>query len=354
MKRGPWSLAAGLTLLAACTSVASHHHSEPELARLRAAGYRVAVLPFAITAPDDGFVAQSLGPVGDLLALEQGRDLPRRDRIAALLHDDVAVWLQQSDYQVVDPWHVATTLAHAGLSSDAIQNRSRAREIAALVGADALLYGEVRRWNRGYYVLQTVVDVALQLELVDGGSGRTLFTSERTETMGSGLTGGPTGYVSAATEPIAGLRGSYLRNLSRSVARHAVADLNGGELGDQPGPTTPRLGVVALARMHDGPFRAGERIDVIAVGSPDCLVRFDLGRLRVGVPMNPIARHDDPRGARATYVGHYVVADGDDAADLPLSCTILRREARRSVALRVRWEGAVSLGSPAIAAGRTP
>ena len=178
---------------------------------------------------------------------------------------------------------------------------------------------------------------------MDGGSGKRLFTTTRTETIGSGLSGGPTGYVSAATEPLAGLRGSHLLYLTRSVTRNAVTDLNGGMLGNQPGPTSPRLSVVALAKAHEGAFRIGERVDVIAVGTPDCDVRFDVGRLRVEVPMQQPAVEEAPRGKRATYLGHYVVAPADVAQDLPLTCTIQRGTGRRTVATRYRWNGSVAL-----------
>jgi hypothetical protein len=153
--------------------------------------------------------------------------------------------------------------------------------------------------------------------------------------------------VSAATEPIAGLRGSNLRQLTRSVARHAVIDLNGGDLQVQPGPAAPRLVLVALARQHEGAFRAGERVDVLAVGSPDCNVRFDLGRLRIAVPMRQTELHSSQLGPRATYAGHYVVGDGDVADELPVACTIQRGMARRTVAVRYRWDGTVSLAGGA-------
>ncbi len=333
--------------LAACTSVDVQQHAEPELATLRGMGYRVAVMPFTVSAPADGFLSDSLAPVGELLSLEASRDLPLRDRLGELVQTDVTTWLQQTEFDLVDPWHVATQLGHAGFTVERMRDPANALAVAKAVGADGIVYGDLRRWNRGYYVLQTVVDVGVHLELVDANTGKRLFTTDRSEQVGSGLTGGPTGYVSVATEPIAGLRGSTLRNLTRSVARHAVADMNGGELGNQTGPTTPRLAIVALAKEHAGPFRAGERVDVIAIGSADCEVRFDLGRLRTVVPMQQTAKTDDPRGARATYMGHYIVAPADAAAELPLLCTIQRGTARRSVAVRYRWEGAVSLDGAA-------
>ncbi|MFY9345285.1 MAG: GNA1162 family protein [Planctomycetota bacterium] len=341
----PAPLIAGMLALVAagCTGIAVERHAAPELAALRGMGYRVAVVPFAVTAPEDGFFTDALAQVGDALALEPGRARPMRERVGAMLRDDVVAWLQQSEFEVVDPWHVATQLDHAGIDLAARQDPARARDVARAVGADGVLYGDVRRWNRSWYVLQSEVEVALRLELRDAASGTTLFRTDRSETIGSGITGGPTGYVSAATEPIAGLRGANLRALTRSVARHAVADLNGGDLGNEASATTPRLAVVALARVHAGPFRAGERVDVIATGSPDCEVRFDLGRLRTAVPMRQSERHDDPRGARATYAGHYVVAPTDAADELPLTCTIQRGAARRTVAIRYRWDGSVSL-----------
>lgn len=334
-----------LLVATACTSVDVAQHTAPELAPLRTMGYRIAVMPFAVSAPEDGFLSDSLAPVGELLSLEASRELPLRTRIGDLVQGDVIAWVQQTEFELVDPWHVPTQLGHAGFTPAQQRDPANVRAIAKAVGADGIVYGDLRRWNRGYYVVQSVVEVALHLELIDAATQKQLFTTDRSETIGSGLTGGPTGYVSAATEPIAGLRGSNLRSLTRAVARHAVADLNGGELGNQQGPTTPRLAVVALAKEHMGPFRAGERVDVIAIGSADCEVRFDLGRLRTVVPMRQTERHDDPRGTRATYLGHYVVADADAAEDLPLLCTIQRGAARRSVAVRYRWEGAVSLGA---------
>ncbi|MBL8728276.1 MAG: DUF799 family lipoprotein [Planctomycetes bacterium] len=332
-----------LGALAACTGVQVQQHVEPELAGLRAAGYRIAVLPFTNRAPMEGFLTAQLAPVGELIALEGGGDLPMQQRVPERMRADVTAWLQQSEFDVMDPWHVATRLTHAGIPRERAADPAHAAELARALGVSGLVYGEVRRWNRDYFVVQSTVEVALHLELVDGPSGKRLFATDRSETIGSGLSGGPTGYVSAATEPLAGLRGSHLQYLTRSVTRHAVTDLNGGALGNQPGPTSPRLAVVALARQHDGPFRRGERVAVIAVGTPDCDVRFDVGRLRTDVPMQQDRLDRDPRGDRATYLGHYVVAAADAADELPLFCTIQRGNARRTVATRYRWDGTVAL-----------
>jgi hypothetical protein len=75
---------AALAWLAACTSVDVKQHAEPELAMLRTMGYRVAVLPFVVSAPEDGFFSESLAPVGEVLALEASREAPMREQIGEL------------------------------------------------------------------------------------------------------------------------------------------------------------------------------------------------------------------------------------------------------------------------------
>jgi hypothetical protein len=339
--------AAALSLAAACTGVSVERRAEPELEPLRAGGYRIAVMPFTVSAPEDGFLIESLAPVGELLVLEDGQARPMREQLGELLSNDVVAWLQQSEFEVMDAWYAGTRLGHAGYSLADKQERKRVQELAKALEVDGILFGDVRAWNRSYYVVQSIAEVRLQIELIDGGTGKSLFTTDRTETIGSGITGGPTGYVSAATEPLAGLRGSHLRSLTRSVTRNVVTDLNGGALGNQPGPTSPRLSVVALAKEHDGPFRQGERVDVIAIGTPGCDVRFDVGRLRIDVPMRQTAMNEDTRGDRATYLGHYVVDTPDLARELPVLCTIQRSATRRTVAARYRWEGTVSLDGSA-------
>jgi hypothetical protein len=337
-------LALALGLLAGCTGASVNRRVDPQLAQLRGMGYRVAVIPFVVSAPEEGFLTGSLGAVGELLSLEAGSELPMHARIGGILRGDVVAWLQQSQFEVVEPWITDTQLAHSGIAAARLQERGTAGELARLLAVDGIVYGDVTQWNRSYYLVQSVAEAGLRLELVDGGSGKSLFLSERSETIGAGLTGGPTGFVSAATEPLAGLRSSQLRELTRAVARNTVADLNGGSLSEETGPQAPRLSFVTLAQMHDGPFHVGERVEVIAVGTPGCDVRFDLGRLRTGVPMHQVALHPDSRGDRGTYVGHYVVQPGESAKGLPLYCTI-RRSSRQAVSSsRYRWEGTVALG----------
>lgn len=340
--------AALFTLLAACSTSDVTLRSDPDLPRLRAQGYRIAVLPFAVSAAEEDFLTGALAPVGDILALEVGGGgLPTRERIGALMRQQVIGWLGQSDFEVVEPWASDTALAHRGLAGESLRDRARAGEVAALLQVDGVLYGDVTRWNRGYYVVESRTEVGLQLELVDGAAGRSLFLTERVERRTAGLRGGPTGFASAATEPIAGLRGSHLRELMRAASRGAALDL-AGDVGEAPlAADAPRLSFVSVALPHEGPLRPGDRLDVLALGTPGCEVRFDLGALRRAVPMEQVDVHGDPRGDRASYAGHYVVQPGENARDLPVSATIRAARQNRSSVSRYRWAGSVAFGAGA-------
>lgn len=350
MKRArPFAAALAAVLLNACSSMSGDVVAAPELAELRAQGYRIAVMPFSVSAPEEGFLQAALAPVGAVLSLDAGAPaVPARARLGDAMRADLMAWLVRGDFEVAEPWATDTALAHAGWSPAQMRDPARAVLAARTLGVDGVLYGDVVRFNRSYYVLQATAEVGLRLQLVHGGDGRRLFGGEHDARLGAGLSGGPTGLVSAATEPIAGLRDSTLGELTRATARALAAALNGD--GDHtPAAPAPRLSVVGLAAPHPGPFAAGERVEVVAIGTPDCDVRFDLGPLRRGVPMTQRERHPDPRGERATYVGHYVVQPTDRAEGLPLRCTIRAGTTPRPdaapAASRVAWLGTVTLGT---------
>ncbi|MEQ1631301.1 MAG: hypothetical protein ABL997_02935 [Planctomycetota bacterium] len=337
-----------LALLAACTGSRVQRREDQRLPKLRAMGYRIAVVPFRVTAPDEGLLETALGPVGEVLTLDGAALAADRGNLADLMRNDVVAWLRQSPFDVVEPWVTDTQLAHAALDRASMADPQNVARIAAVLQVDGVLFGDLQRWNRSYYVVQSVAEVGLELELRDR-DGTSLFSTMRTETVGAGLSGGPTGYGSAITAPVEGLSGARLRDLGRAVARNAALDLGAAMPDAEAALLVPRLSVVSLVQNHGGPVLPMERIDVVAVGTPDCEVRFDLGRLRTGVPMRAVATIADPRGARTVYEGHYVVQPDDPAITVPLYVTIdrdpLDRERARRTQSRYRWDGDVRIAT---------
>ncbi|MBL8722843.1 MAG: DUF799 family lipoprotein [Planctomycetes bacterium] len=244
-------------------------------------------------------------------------------------------------------------MGHRGFTATQQQDPGEAKALATTLDADAVLFGELERWDRSYFVVQSHAAVALSLRLVDA-TGRELCRTHQLATAGSGLSSGPTGYFALATEPLAGLRTAQLQELRRTAARSAVMALAGGELGAAVVATAPRLTLVGVAPHEpefplDQPLPPGTRLDLVAVGSPGCIVLCQLGRLRTGITLRETELHHDPRGDRATYQGHYVVQRGDQAADLPVMATIERGVQRRSVRTEYRWRGTLRLGAVPVA-----
>lgn len=339
------SIAFAAVALAACTTSTNHHETAAQLGTLRAQGYRVAVMPFAVSAPEDGFLTRQLAPVGSVVALaSEGEALPERMQIGMDVRGDFVKWLARGSFEVLDPWRSDTQLLHAGFDFAQMQDPANATTFARVLAVDGIVFGDVTSWNRSYYVVQATAEAALRVELRHGGDGSVLFRGDRLERLGSGLTGGPTGYVSAATEPIAGLRDATLHELSRTVTRGLAMDLDldVADDGAASPALVPRLSVVTVVVPHEGALRAGERIEVLAIGSPGCDVRFDLGRLRVGVPMQQETASGGLRADQVTYRGTYLVQNGERAQDLPVWCSI-RSVAGRGHAARYRYDQAVSL-----------
>jgi hypothetical protein len=343
--------AIGLGLAAAATACSGPSvdlRQSAELAAARAAGYRIAVTPFAVSAPEDGFLIDALAPLGEVVALEPGaQGLPPREQLGIIMRRSVAAWLAMGPFQVMELWASDTRLAHAGLSLADMNDRSRARWMCEELGVDGILFGDVTRWNRSYYVIESAATVGLEAELVDGHTGKSLFVSQRSERVGTGLSGGPTGIVAAATSPLAGLKSSTVAELGRNVARDTAADLNGVPVELAPDEAgrgdAPSFLFYALVRTHERAYRPGERVEVVAVCSPSCEVRFDIGRFRTDIPMVEVDRVDDERGARATFSGHYIVQEGERIGRAPVFLT-LRKHGAKEVRAKYRVPGEVTIG----------
>ncbi|MBK9387097.1 MAG: hypothetical protein IPN34_19960 [Planctomycetes bacterium] len=313
-----------VALLPACTSMDGRVRISETYASRRAEGLRVAALPFAVSARDEDPVSRTLAPLGSLLALEGlGDGAPEAQAAGAVMQRALLALLGGSPVAIEEQWVTRTELAHAGLDRAAMEDRSRTTEIARRLGVDALLYGEVYEWDRSYYGVQSTQSVGLRVWLIDGESGEELAFAERWRQEGAGLTGGPTGYVSAATSPIQGLAASTLAQLAIQVAYDIAEDLLGGA-SSQPFDfenargEVPRLSFVSADPPHLDALQAGASVRVIAVGTSGAQASFDLGAYRTRIPMLEIETRDDSRGRRSTYIGSYVLQPGETLASLPI------------------------------------
>lgn len=323
-----------IVLVAACSHASMTLKTAPDFDLIRSGGYRLAVMPFSVSAEMDGFFTEALGALGDLLAVEAvNENAPPTAKAATIMRRAFTASLAGGPFQVADLWTVDTELAHAGFTLEQRRDRANGRRFAELLDVDGVLFGDVVEWNRSYYVAQSVQRVGLEVSIVDRRKGETIYEARRTEQQGAGISGGPTGQISAITAPIEGLKGSTMAVLARQLARNAAKELTGVDPASDIDSAAsrgdaPRIAFSSVALPGKLPLRAGETVTVVAVGTPGADVRFDIGRWRTGVPMVQRDVVDDPRGPRATYIGEYMVQQGEKILAAPIFVTVRKQTDR--------------------------
>ncbi len=97
--------------------------------------------------------------------------------------------------------------------------------LANALGAEAIVRGEVTKWGRTYLVAASWARAGMRMELVDAGSGDVIWSGQETNSHSAGLHKGPTGYKSAISAPISGMKASHLERVAIDLARRMAARL---------------------------------------------------------------------------------------------------------------------------------
>lgn len=322
MREHAW-IALPLLLCGGCATSWKEVRREPSYAPTPAAAIRVAAPPFR---DETGGRSPLLYPVlplvwiANIALLRVPEDAPPSSQGAESLRSLLVARLQGTSLGVVDPRAVDTTLHHLDLLDRA--HETDPVELGRILGVDAVLLGTLRTWEPRYYGVETRTVVEAEVTLVSCADRSELLRATVGVTDGAGLSGGPTGYVSAASAPLAALGGGPYRPLSIEWSERMAAELLGspqeGSLAE-----APYIAVAAVSTPPPGGFRTNDVVEVFALGAPGCRASFDLGTLRVRVPMCETARV--PRtGDRqlgeisAHYRGSYAVTEADRLLDAPV------------------------------------
>ena len=235
--------------------------------------------------------------------------------------------LRGSSLSVVDPAVVAATLYHAGLHEKAA--KMDPRELGRLLGVDAILYGSLEGWSGRYYFIESRTVVEGTVRLVSCVDGTELFRATVSVNDAQGVSGGPTGYVSAVATPLAALGTGPYRKLAIEWNEAVGGELVGAYASNAADASTPAPYVsnVAAPEPPAGGYKQGDAIEVLAIGSPGCRATFSIGTLRSRVPMTEYARGSrtgvpDPRETSGFYRGSYVVTAADRVREAPVTVTL--------------------------------
>jgi hypothetical protein len=187
---------------------------------------KVAVLPFL----HDGFQAESPPPTDNLIVdslplfSENIVDSPPR-----FLRNLVQNELIKTNIQLVTPSLVELELPHHGYAKDNGEFDLKkiaqvdAKDLCShLLYCDAVLIGEVSRWNRSYYGLESVVRVGLKLKLISAIDNKIIYTAEAEDYKSRGISKIPTGFADLVIEPLRGLDSEIISDLARDVVKSVI------------------------------------------------------------------------------------------------------------------------------------
>ena len=149
---------------------------------------------------------------------------------------------------------------------------------------DAVLYGNVRKWDRTYLGLQSINTVALDLKIVSARDGKVLFETSAEDSDSRGLTKGPTGISSLVLEPIKGLDSDIIAGLARNLVAKMLEPLDVSKRPEYLASAPPAV----MAVSHDAPVGGLSRknpLVVVMFGTPGSQASFSIGATIKNIPM---------------------------------------------------------------------
>jgi len=285
---------------------------------------RVAVLPFAqvddegmITSTDPALWVDSVSLVSSKL-----RQPPARF-VQKVTVDE----LSRSGLDLIPGSVVGSKLVHFGYGVDHEFDFSKIRaaspkDLCALLGCDAVLFGMVTRWDRSYYGVQSVSSVGLELRLLRAADGMVLYSAAASDSESRGISKVPTGFSDLVLEPIRGLDNDIIADLTRRVVRQMTEPLRVEQRSTVL--KTPAPAILAVAQTSfDGKVSRSQPLTVVLSGTPGARGFFSVGDVFQNVPMT----EREP----GHYFGELHVLPTDHFSEQPLQVALVDgfgREAR--------------------------
>ncbi|MFN0206146.1 MAG: hypothetical protein ACKVS6_07510 [Planctomycetota bacterium] len=302
----------------------------PDFEPTHAKPLRVAMLPFENKSGNrSAFVIPFLPFIwlANLITFSVPEAGPDSGMGAATLRTLLAARLTGTPLRVVSTRATDTALAHKGLLAKAASMDPV--ELGKLLSVDAILFGELLDWSGNYYVLESRTVVEGRVRLVSCIDRSELVKINVGVSDAAGVSGGPTGYISAAASPLAALGKGPYSDLAVAWTTRVGDALSGDSVSGQQVPENPRstvgepyISAAGVTAPPPGGWRAGQWIEVIVLGAPSCTATFNIGTLRTKIPMVEFSRvpraGGEPGEESAIYRGSYHIAPADRVVEAPV------------------------------------
>ena len=284
---------------------------------------RVLILPFAEIDQNGEFVQNKANIFIDGVPLVSDK---LEATPAELVQSLVQLEFARTSLDLVPPSLVSVELPHHGFAKPdgsfdikKIFARDAGYFCDKFVDCDAVLFGKVTKWSRAYYGIETVNQVAIDLQLVQASSGRILFRGSGSKSETRGLTKGPTGFSDLVLEPIKGLDSAIIKDLTKTVVQETLAPLVSSTRAEALNTPPPAI----FASTHDaadGNLGRRSSLLVLAFGTGKMSASFAIGEVIQNLPM--IEREE------GHYSGEYFPLDTDEFYRQPVSVSLTDRFGR--------------------------
>ncbi len=164
-------------------------------ARLHLAGALAALLAGCVTVPTPDYSKFLAASPRSILVVPVVNNTVNVEAANYFL-STIPVPLAERGYYVFPVNLVKRLLEDDGLSDASLVHAADPVRLAALFGADSVLYVTVQRWEAQYIVVSTTVTVEFTYLIKDGKTGDTLWEDHRISTYSSGSGGGQGGAAS--------------------------------------------------------------------------------------------------------------------------------------------------------------
>ncbi len=120
---------------------------------------------------------------------------------AALFRQTLYANLQESDFNLLEPYIVDGLLKQSNLTDPAQFLHINPMQFTEILGADAVLISRINKVERSYMIVHSSIEIGVSVQMVDTRTGEILWRAEQTESDFQGIGKIPTGIFAAAIGP---------------------------------------------------------------------------------------------------------------------------------------------------------
>ena len=204
-------------------------------------------------------------------------------------------------YVDLELYQVDARLKEAQLTNAEEVEQTSPTRLGEILGVDAVIYGDITRYDRIFAGLYSQVSVGARLRMMDTKTGKLLWQGEHTARKHQGgIATTPVGLILTVVSTAINVREVELFRTSDDLFRTMVQAIPSPTLGEAQRP--PKITIL----VHDAvgrPKKTGDLIRVAMEGEARMQASFNIGGFKKNIPMR--------EESSGSYVGEYRVLPGD-------------------------------------------